>query len=434
MLLSACAQFRPVAPDDFSRQATANVTQAANSEVPSTDTLVGAELSNSSPMSMPERYPFVRFINHPSGELTALIVAPVGFGAVMESRLKEFCECFQPGQETATLRVIAGGGTYLSGDPKAESWAGNAVMKPVEDILDLRGPESAVEEVLAFIDLFFNGGPQIEIQAEIFEITKTDSFERGVQPNGTMIQQLGDVSANGGPAFMGMGGGFAATGIGDFASGGPGGIFSLAFSDDDIKVNAFLQLLRGMEDVDIVSYPRIVTRNGVPATIDSNEEIPYLKVSSLSSATGITGLSVADKKAGVTMWVQPFLLGGDTIQMTIVVNASRIGRSFEVGTDNTGRPISIPSLNIRSATTAVTVKSGSKVVIGGLKLREDRKVESKVPVLGDIPLLGWLFSSEETVETETEVMFVLTPRVKTRAASISPFTNEIFDPFAPNPN
>jgi len=54
---------------------------------------------------------------------------------------------------------------------------------------------------------------------------------------------------------------------------------------------------------------------------------------------------------------------------------------------------------------------------------------SKIPILGDIPLLGWLFSSEEKVEATTSVMIVITPEIKTGRASISKFLDEIFDPF-----
>ena len=436
LVVSSCAQFSPVEPE---LQAPRRATETAGISL---EDKVGEVVANqdevaisSAPLSLEERFPFIRFMNRGPDDISAFIVAPVGFGAEMTLRLQEYCDCLHPESGTATIKLIPNGGSYFSGDPKASPWEATPVMKPVEDILELRGPEDAIEEVLFFIDLFFNGGPQIEIQAEIFEITKTDSFQRGVQPNGALIEQLGNVSADGtGPAFRGLGGGFAASGIGDFASSGPGGIFSLAFSDDNIQINAFLQILRGMENVDIVSYPRIVTRNGVPASIDSSEEIPYLKVTTISSATGITGLAVDVKKAGVSLWVQPFLMGGDTIQMVITVHASRIGRLYEVGTDNTGRPILIPSMNTRTASTAVSVKSGHKVVIGGLKLREERLIETKIPILGDIPLLGWLFSSKEMVEAETEVMFVLTPRVKTRAPSISPFSNEIFDPFETTPN
>ncbi len=381
------------------------------------------------PLTIEERFPYIRFLRHGDQDYSAFLGTPVGFGDPMLKHVTLFCDGIASGAGKVT--VLAGAGTFFAGDVKAAPWAAGGTMKPVEDILVVRGSEDVIEEVLAFVDLFFNGGPQIEIQAEIFEITNTDLFERGVKSNGGLVQQLGEVGGDGsGPFFRGIGGGFPATNIGDFSSSGTGGIFSLAFLDDDILVDVFLQFLRSAEGVDIVSRPRVVTRNGVPAKIDSSEEIPYLFASTISTATGITGLQVKEKKAGVSLWVQPFLLGNDTIHLVVEASASRIGRSFDVGTDSTGKAISIPSLNTRSATAAVSVRNGDRVFIGGLRLREKRKNIAKVPILGDIPILGLLFSSEEEIEADTEVMFVITPRIKTRSPSISQFTDDLFDPFA----
>ena len=70
----------------------------------------------------------------------------------------------------------------------------------------------------------------------------------------------------------------------------------------------------------------------------------------------------------------------------------------------------------------------SDSVIGGLMLNETRELESRVPLLGAIPLLGWLFSYRSTETTTSEVFFVITPIIKTRAASIEPYA-DIFNPF-----
>ncbi len=396
----------------------------------------GAELQEpvaaALPTSLEERYPYVRFLRQGEDYYTAILTAPVGFGAQMEPQLREFCNCLRGENPTAELQTLASGGSAFGGNPKGDSGAGagTGVMKATEDLLLARGNRQDLEEILTFIDLFYNGGPQIEIQAEIFEVIDTDEFERGVGPAaGALISNTGTIDVDGsGPFFRGMGGGFPSASDPQYNSGGPGGVFSLAFVDDDIRVEAFLQLLRTTEGVDVVSRPRVVVRNGVPAKLISQEEIPYLKPGSITGQ-GITQVTVADKKAGVELYVQPILLGGDTVHMVVNAKASRIGRTTFVGTDTNGDPLFVPSLNTREATTSITVRSGQKVVIGGLRLRELRDKKSKVPVLGDIPFLGWLFSSREESEVDTEVIFVITPLVKTRAPSISPFSQDIFDPF-----
>lgn len=384
------------------------------------------------PTSLEERYPFVRFLKQGEDLYTGILTAPVGFGTTMEPQLKQFCSCLQGEAPRASLTVLPSGGFAFGGNPRGPSGdgAGTGVMKATEDLLLVTGARQDLEEVLTFIDLFYNGGPQIEIQAEIFEVIDSNAFERGIGPAAsTLISNTGGVDSDGsGPFFRGMGGGFPSAGNPQYGSGGPGGVFSLAFVDDDILVEAFLQLLRTTEGVDVVSRPRVVTRNGVPAKLVSQEEIPFVQPTQINSQ-GITGLILGFKKAGVELYVQPILLGGDTIHLVVDATASRLGQSFFIGTDTNGNPLTVPSLNTRTSTTSITVRSGQKVVIGGLRLREKRESESKVPVLGDIPFLGWLFSSREESEVDTEVIFVITPLVKTRAPSISPFREDIFDPF-----
>jgi len=88
----------------------------------------------------------------------------------------------------------------------------------------------------------------------------------------------------------------------------------------------------------------------------------------------------------------------------------------------------IPVIASRDVKTEVSVRSGQSVVIGGLNMLETRVVKRGIPVLGDIPILGWLFSSKSDETVKTEVLFILTPVIKTRAASISRF-GDIFDPW-----
>jgi type II secretory pathway component GspD/PulD (secretin) len=384
------------------------------------------------PTTLEERYPFVRFLRQGEDLYTAILTAPVNFGSVMEPQLKQFCSCLMGEAPSAELQVLPSGGFAFGGNPAGDSGAGagSGVMKATEDLLLVRGSRADIEEILTFIDLLYNGGPQIEIQAEIFEVIDTDAFERGFYPRASeLVANTGTVDGDGsGPFFRGLGGGFPSSSDPQFGSGGPGGVFSLAFVDDDILVDGFLQLLRTTEGVDVVSRPRVSTRNGVPAKLISREEIPYLQPGAITGV-GITQVTVGNKMAGVELYVQPILLGGDTVHLVVNARANRIGRTTFVGTDTNGDPLVVPSLNTREATTSITVRSGQKVVIGGLRLRELRKTESKIPVLGDIPFLGWLFSSREETEVDTEVLFVITPLVKTRAPSISPFQDDIFNPF-----
>ena len=93
-------------------------------------------------------------------------------------------------------------------------------------------------------------------------------------------------------------------------------------------------------------------------------------------------------------------MGSDTVHLVIDADVSRISRYVSVGTDTSGAPITVPSLTQRTAKTEVYVRSGQRGVIGGLKNKEERTIQNKFPVLGDIPLLSWLFSSEERIRAD----------------------------------
>jgi type II secretory pathway component GspD/PulD (secretin) len=127
------------------------------------------------------------------------------------------------------------------------------------------------------------------------------------------------------------------------------------------------------------------------------------------------------------MYVTPFLVGVDTIHLVIDIEVSRLGQDFVIGTDGNNQQIIAPSLNTRKASTEVYVRNGSTVIIGGLKLIETRVSESRIPLLGDLPLLGFLFSSRSKEELDTTVTFMFTPKIKARP-SIDPF-GDVFDPF-----
>ena len=127
------------------------------------------------------------------------------------------------------------------------------------------------------------------------------------------------------------------------------------------------------------------------------------------------------------MNVTPFLVGSDTVHLIIDVNVSRVAGTFDISATGTAS-IEAPSTTTRKAKTEVYVRNEESVVIGGMVLTGETVNESKIPLLGDLPLVGWMFSSRETTDDKTEVFFVIKPILKPRP-SIEQF-GDLFDPFA----
>ena len=385
--------------------------------------------------SLQDRYPYIRFVDNGSGLYTALVTVPQGAATSVVNTLKRFCSSLQGESPRASVEHVQDLGqafrTASTKDPLP--WNAQATFTSVEDVLVVQGGEEDLVEVLDFIDALWNNAPQIEIQAEILEVSDSDFFERGLTPIGDqvpLIQNLNGVGPDGtGPFLRAWGGAFpTATGQSLDGSGGAGGVAQLAILQNEFQFQAFIQLLQTLDKVDIVSRPRVVTRNGVVANLNSTEEFPVLEPKTIGT-TGATQLNIRYRNIGVVLEVQPMLVGADTIHLAIRAEVSRLGRTITLATASTGDPIFSPIFNVRKATSSVSVRNGQAVVIGGLRGKETRITENKVPVLGDIPVLDLIFSSEQESEVETEVLFVITPIIKTRGATISPF-GDIFDPFA----
>jgi type II secretory pathway component GspD/PulD (secretin) len=376
------------------------------------------------PDSIEDEYPFIRFIDHGDETYTALITVPKMAAGVaptgdlpIQAALKAYVPCFMGETPSATMSRKQG---YVFSSPN-KAYSGEGKFDPVEEVLVVRGTEDDIRDVLTFIDVWVNSGPMIEIQAEVFETKRSDEFERGVEQIGTE------------PFFQDVQGQtFLRQLSGSFPGNTTtaGGVFALGLLDSSFQVDAAVSLLANEGWVDVLSRPRIITRNGVAALVKSTEQVPYLSIGNNAavSLTGAANFTVQRSPVGVTLTVTPFLVGADTVHLVINVEISNLGRDFDLGLDGAGNKITAPSLSTRSAQTEVYVRNKEAVVIGGLVLNEIQKTESKIPLLGDLPLLGWLFSSKSEFEQETEVFFIIRPILKARP-SIDPF-GDFFDPFA----
>ena len=131
------------------------------------------------------------------------------------------------------------------------------------------------------------------------------------------------------------------------------------------------------------------------ATIESGTEIPYLQASSSGATT------VAFKKAVLSLKVKPQITPDDNIMMDIKVNKDSRGADTLAG----------PAIDTKQISTQVLVENGGTVVIGGIYEHSLREDVSKVPLLGDIPVLGNLFKKRSNVDDKRELLIFVTPKI-----------------------
>ncbi|MGH8454878.1 MAG: type IV pilus secretin PilQ, partial [Nevskiales bacterium] len=179
-----------------------------------------------------------------------------------------------------------------------------------------------------------------------------------------------------------------------------GGRFSLAILGLDYLVDLELSALQAEGRGEIISTPRVITANGKEATIESGREIPYLEASS-SGAT-----SVSFKKAVLSLRVKPQITPDDHILMDINVTNDDVGENVQSGFGSL-----IPSIDTNKISTSVLVDNGETVVLGGVFKESKSNTVTKVPVFGDLPLVGGLFRTKSKQDDKEELLIFVSPRI-----------------------
>lgn len=163
----------------------------------------------------------------------------------------------------------------------------------------------------------------------------------------------------------------------------------------DLELSALQAEGRG----EVLSTPRVVTANSKQASIEQGVEIPYQEASS-SGAT-----SVSFKKAVLALQVTPQITPDDRIIMDLNVKNDSRGQDVNSGLGQ------IPSIDTREVTTQVLVSNGETVVLGGVYQQTQSFSVTKVPLLGDLPLLGYLFRTTNAVNNKRELLIFVTPKI-----------------------
>jgi type II secretory pathway component HofQ len=226
------------------------------------------------------------------------------------------------------------------------------------------------------------------------------SFTDLPNPNTTLNALLPISQATGLP----LGGNLINLPISALPTGGALSAGGLAFGivAQKFNINLALQALAQQGKTRTLARPEIVTVENNKATMSLGEEIPFATVSS-------AGTQIQFKEALLKLEVTPTVIReGDStkIKMLIVVENNSRGEVVALGAS--GSP---PAINKRRAETLVLIQEGHRLVIGGVVNSRDAKTVRKVPILGDMPLIGWLFKQKETSENSSELVVFVTPSI-----------------------
>lgn len=185
------------------------------------------------------------------------------------------------------------------------------------------------------------------------------------------------------------------------------GSIALAVLGSKFLVDMELSALQAEGRGEVVSSPRVLTANAKQASIEQGVEIPYSEGSSAGNTT------ISFKKAVLSLTVTPQITPDNRVIMDLNVTQDTIGDIVPTGDGGTA-----PAVNTREVNTQALVDNGATVVLGGIFVQETRNDVSKVPLLGDVPVLGALFRNRRTANNKDELLIFVTPRILQEGLSI----------------
>ena len=289
-------------------------------------------------------------------------------------------------------------GRGANGDEAAEVSAlvgkSRVVPNPGQNSLLVLATPEIQNAVLGIINDLDRPGRQVMITATLAEVTLGDSLNLGIRV-GTNLVASGDNSIGGDVRMRLSKGG--EDGSGDqFAS----PWFDTSVLDVDASVSYVLSALSQTNNVRILQRPRVFTSDNREAKFFAGSDVTF-QTGTTTNDSGTTS-SFEQESIGIGLNVRPRITKERNVAMEIEILLSNL--SGDVFNEN-------PIVNRRQTTTAVTIKNNQTIVISGIRKEDDTDVIRKVPFLGDIPLLGALFSSTEKGKSVSELMIFITPIV-----------------------
>ncbi|MFJ5397617.1 MULTISPECIES: type II secretion system secretin GspD [Pectobacterium] len=281
---------------------------------------------------------------------------------------------------------------------KAHEQTNSLIVNAAPDIM------RDLEQVIAQLDI---RRPQVLVEAIIAEVQDADGMNLGVQwanKNAGVTQ----FTNTGLPITTMMAGAdqFRRDGtLGTAATTALGGFNGIAAGFYQGNWGMLMTALSSNSKNDILATPSIVTLDNMEATFNVGQEVPVLAGSQTTSGDNVFQ-TVERKTVGIKLKVKPQINEGDSVLLEIEQEVSSVADSASSSSANLGA-----TFNTRTVNNAVLVSSGDTVVVGGLLDKSTNESASKVPLLGDIPVLGYLFRSNSTETKKRNLMLFIRPSI-----------------------
>jgi len=284
--------------------------------------------------------------------------------------------------------------------------AGNTVaMLPRENAIIITCDKVMRTSVLTLLNDLDRPPRQVEIAAKIFEVSRDFDLQQGTE---LVLNRLAtDPAASLTSTFSAKR--FLDAIASPSAAPVQGSVLRLmqAFQSAGVSVDVSFQLLAEAGLIQVVSEPRMTVAVGQTGYLLAGQEIP---IQSTSIANNVLQVGTTYKPVGVQLYITPEAAGAERVKLHTISIVSAVSGFSPLPTMNGGAiPLVNPVIDSREAETAVTVDDGSTLVISGLRMIRTTTRENKIPGLGDVPVLGWLFKNHRTQQQQTDLYFFITP-------------------------
>ena len=315
-------------------------------------------------------------------------------------------------------------GTFIRSKTKTDFWGelketlvsiigstGNGrqvVVSPQAGLVTIRAYPNELRQVKSFLKTAESHlQRQVILEAKVLEVTLSDGYQQGIHWE-SVLGQSGNNSVEFGTSP-------APDGLGDVITSAIGGITSLQIKGKDFST--MINLLDTQGDVDVLSSPRVTASNNQKAVIKVGRDEYFVTDVSSTTVAGTTPVTTPEVEltpffSGIALDVTPQIDEEGSVLLHIhpsVIDIKEQNKSIKVSDSTLELPLA--QSEIRESDTVIKANTGDVVVIGGLMKSENIELVSKVPLLGDIPLLGEAFTNRSNSLRKTELVILLKPTV-----------------------
>lgn len=290
-------------------------------------------------------------------------------------------------------------------DGEGDTPRGDIAIQPAPEInaIVLRGDPAAVEQMVALIDQLDSRRPQVLIEAAIVEITGSAGEQLGIQFGfGDAGTDLGVAATSFSNAGVSLGSVLSVLGVPVGGLIGQGLTLGGSINDD---FSILLQALATSSKANLLSTPSLTTLDNEEAEIVVGQNVPFRTGSFTIDGNSTDPFTTIQREdVGITLRVAPRINEGDVVRLSVAQEVSSLVNAAVTGAADL-------ITNRRSIETTVLADNGETIVLGGLISDDQTAAESKVPLLGDIPVAGRLFRSDTVSRTKRTLFVFLRPTI-----------------------